>query len=103
MYERPLTHELIKNVIVWLSAELRKVNITQLKNNTYFAELHIYRGDTVIQIDARPSDSIAMALRLKAPIMTSETLLELTSIDTSDGSIQPGSGGSPLDADTMKT
>ncbi len=77
--------------------------ITQVKDNTYFAELHIYRGDTVIQIDARPSDSIALALRLKAPIMTSETLLELTSIDTSDGAIQPGPAGSPLDADTLKS
>src|SRR3989442_8012597 len=70
---------------------------------SYFAELHIYRGDTIIQIDARPSDSIALALRLKAPILTSETLLELTSVDTSEGAIQPGSGGSPLDADTLKS
>ncbi|MGH7522443.1 MAG: bifunctional nuclease domain-containing protein, partial [Gemmatimonadales bacterium] len=69
------------------------------------AELHIYRGDTVIQIDARPSDSIALALRLKAPILTSETLLELTSVDTSDGAIQPGTtgGAGPLDADTLKS
>src|SRR5438046_10752635 len=94
---------MITLVIVGLGAELRKVIITQVKDNTYFAELHIYRGDTVIQIDARPSDSIALALRLKAPIMTSETLLELTSIDTSDGAIQPGSAGSPLDADTLKS
>src|SRR5437667_331377 len=97
-FSRPLTHDLLKQVIVGLGAELRKVIITQVKDNTYFAELHIYRGDTVIQIDARPSDSIALALRLKAPIMTSETLLELTSIDTSDGAIQPGSAGSPLDS-----
>jgi len=80
---------LLKQVIVGLGAELRKVIITQVKDNTYFAELHIYRGDTVIQIDARPSDSIALALRLKAPILTSETLLELTSVDTSEGAIQP--------------
>jgi uncharacterized protein len=80
------------------------VIITQVKDNTYFAELHIYRGDTVIQIDARPSDSIALALRLKAPILTSETLLELTSVDTSDGAIQPGTpGATPLDADTLKS
>src|SRR3989442_1006586 len=101
-FSRPLTHDLLKQVIVGLGAELRKVIITQVKDNTYFAELHIYRGDTVIQIDARPSDSIALALRLKAPILTSETLLELTSIDTSEGAIQPG-GGSPLDADTLKS
>ena len=70
--------------------------ITQVKYNTYFAELHIYRGDAVIQIDARPSDSIAVALRLKAPIFTSENLLELTSIDTGEGvSGTEGTGGEP--------
>src|SRR3989449_1768719 len=54
------------------------------KDNTYYAELHIYRGDAVIQIDARPSDSIAVALRLKAPIFTHENLLGLTSIETGE-------------------
>ena len=105
-FSRPLTHDLLKQVIVGLGAELRKVIITQVKDNTYFAELHIYRGDTVIQIDARPSDSIALALRLKAPIFTSDALLELTSIDTTDSTIQPGGtgpGGAPLDADTLKS
>jgi len=53
-FSRPLTHDLLKQVIVGLGAELRKVIITQVKDNTYFAELHIYRGDTVIQ-DRRPS------------------------------------------------
>src|SRR5438105_7384270 len=100
-FSRPLTHDLLKQVIVGLGAELRKVIITQVKDNTYFAELHVYRGDTVIQIDARPSDSIALALRLKASILTSETLLELTSVDTSEPGIQPGSG--PLDADSLKS
>src|SRR3989442_1698290 len=82
-FARPLTHDLLKQVITGLGADLRKVIITQVKDNTYYAELHIYRGDAVIQIDARPSDSIAVALRLKAPIFTSESLLALTSIETS--------------------
>jgi uncharacterized protein len=100
-FSRPLTHDLLKQVIVGLGADLRKVIITQVKENTYYAELHIYRGDAVIQIDARPSDSIAVALRLKAPIFTSETLLEHTSIETGE---TPGAG-SPhtLDADALKS
>jgi bifunctional DNase/RNase len=106
-FSRPLTHDLLKQVIVGLGAELRKVIITQVKDNTYFAELHIYRGDTVIQIDARPSDSIALALRLKAPIFTSDTLLNAdTSVDTSDTAIQPGGtgpGGTQIDADSLKS
>jgi hypothetical protein len=108
-FARPLTHDLLKQVIVGLGADLRKVIITQVKDNTYFAELQIYRGDSVINIDARPSDSIAVALRLKAPIFTSDDLLEHTTVDASE--ITPdtleggsrGEGGSqPLDADQLK-
>jgi bifunctional DNase/RNase len=99
-FSRPLTHDLLKQVIVGLGAVLRKVIITQVKENSYFAELHLYRGDTVIQFDASPSDSIALALRLKTPIFTSETLLELTSIETSEA---PGDAApEPLDADSLK-
>src|SRR3989454_10211307 len=80
-----------------------------LKDNTYYAELHIYRGDAVIQIDARPSDSIAVALRLKAPIFTSENLLGLTSVETGEGG-EAGAGGAgglapgqTLGPDALKT
>ncbi len=81
-FSRPLTHDLLKQVIVGLGADLRRVLITQVKENTYYAELHIHREDHVVQIDARPSDSIAVALRLKAPIFTQDNLLEATSVDT---------------------
>jgi len=100
-FARPLTHDLLKQLIVGLGAELRKVIITQVKDNTYYAELHIYRGDTVIQIDARPSDSIALALRLKTPIFTSDSLLAVTAVDTGDQAGQ--SGTTPLDTDQLKT
>jgi len=102
-FARPLTHDLLKQVIVGVGAELRKVIITQVKDNTYYAELHIYRGDTVVQIDARPSDSIAIALRLKAPIFTSENLLALTSVDTMGSAPGESSGPTALDADALKT
>ena len=100
-FARPLTHDLLKQVILGLGADLRKVIITQVKENTYYAELHIYRGDAVIQIDARPSDSIAVALRLKAPIFTSEGLLALTSVETGEAGGE--SGTTPLDPDALKT
>jgi bifunctional DNase/RNase len=54
-----------------------------VQKNTYYAELHIHRGDTVVHVDARPSDSIAIALRMSAPIFAPEALL--TSIETEDG------------------
>ncbi len=83
-FSRPLTHDLLKQVIVGLGADLRRVLITQVKESTYYAELHIHREDHVVQIDARPSDSIAVALRLKAPIFTYDDLLNMTTVDTVD-------------------
>ena len=73
--ERPLTHDLCRNLIVGLGGQLRRVQITRVEQNTYYAELHIVRGDAVIHVDARPSDSIAVALRLAAPIYAPESLL----------------------------
>src|SRR5258707_12715889 len=96
----PLTHDLLKQVIVGLGADLRKVIITKGQDNTYYAELHIYPGDAVVNIDARPSDSIAVALRPKAPILTSDELLEHTSVDTSE--LSPDTTTPPLDADWLK-
>src|SRR5215210_1976511 len=81
---RPLTHDLCKRLIVGMGGSLRRVQITKVKDNTYFAELHIHRGDDVFHIDARPSDSIAIALRLSAPIFAQEALL--TAIAVEDGS-----------------
>jgi bifunctional DNase/RNase len=98
-FARPLTHDLLKQLIVGLGAKLNRVLITQVKENTYYAELDVRREDHVIQIDARPSDSIAIALRLNAPIFTQEDLLELTSVDTGD----PGKDKDSLDADSLKS
>lgn len=97
-FARPLTHDLVKQIIVGMGGDLRRVLITQVKENTYYAELHIHRDDHVVQVDARPSDSIAVALRLKAPIFTQEDLLELTSVDTGG---EPGSQQS-WDAEALK-
>ncbi|MBI4501285.1 MAG: bifunctional nuclease family protein [Gemmatimonadetes bacterium] len=98
-FARPLTHDLLKQLIVGLGAKLNRVLITQVKENTYYAELDVRREDHVIQIDARPSDSIAIALRLNAPIFTQEDLLELTSVDTGESA----KDGTALDADSLKT
>ena len=73
--ERPLTHDLCKSLIAGLGGELRRVQITRVAKGTYYAEMHIVRGGEVIQVDARPSDSIAIALRFPAPIYADESLL----------------------------
>ena len=72
---RPFTHDLCRNLILGLGATLRRVQITRVEKNTYYAELHLDRDGNVVRIDARPSDSIAIALRLDAPIFASESLL----------------------------
>jgi len=74
--ERPLTHDLMKQLVSGLGGELRRVLIAGLKENTYLAQLFIYRGGEVFEVDARPSDSIALALRMNAPIFTNEDLLQ---------------------------
>jgi bifunctional DNase/RNase len=81
---RPLTHDLCKRLITSLGGALRRVQITKVKENTYFAELHIQRGDELVQVDARPSDSIAVALRLAAPIFAQDALLTAIAVDESE-------------------
>ena len=73
--ERPLTHDLCKNLIIGLGGTLRRVNITKVENRTFYAELHIAQNSGAVHVDARPSDSIAIALRFEAPIFAQETLL----------------------------
>ena len=74
--ERPLTHDLMKLLVAGLGGELRRVVIASLRENTYLAQLLIYRGGEVFEVDARPSDSIALALRMNSPIFMNEELLE---------------------------
>lgn len=81
---RPLTHDLCKSLIVGLGGTLQRVHITRVEKNTYFAELHISRDEEVVQVDARPSDSIAIALRLSAPIFASDALLTTVEIEETE-------------------
>jgi uncharacterized protein len=95
--QRPLTHDLLKQILVGLGGELRRVVISSVKENTYFAELLIRREDQVFQVDARPSDSIALALRMRAPIFTSDQLLDQNGVEADDPSPNPS-----LEADKLK-
>lgn len=73
--DRPLTHDLCKTLITGLGGTLRRIHITKVENRTYYAELQIHRDDQIINIDARPSDSIAIALRFAAPMFAQDSLL----------------------------
>jgi bifunctional DNase/RNase len=75
-FERPLTHDLLRIVIEGLEAQVKKIVITELRGNTFYAKIFLARGDEILAIDARPSDSIALALRTQAPIYVSRELFQ---------------------------
>lgn len=74
---RPMTHDLLRSTLHTFEAKITRVDITELKDQTFYAMITISRNDSFYQIDARPSDSIAMALKFKAPIYVAEDLFNL--------------------------
>jgi bifunctional DNase/RNase len=73
---RPLTHDLLKNTIDALGSELQYVLINDLRENIFYAVLHIEQGDRTVDVDARPSDSIALAVRARCPIYVADHVME---------------------------
>lgn len=92
---RPLTHDLCRNLILGLGGRLERVAITHVEQNTYFAELHVLRNGEVVTIDARPSDGIAIALRLEAPIFAADDLLSDIALEMTDGDDDDDAGEEP--------
>ncbi|HUI25374.1 MAG TPA: bifunctional nuclease family protein, partial [Candidatus Kryptonia bacterium] len=77
---RPMTHDLLRTVIGELGAEVERVEITDLKDNTYFAVIHLRINGDARVIDSRPSDAISLALRTKSPIYVAKRVLETSSV-----------------------
>jgi len=75
-FERPLTHDLLVTVIDGLEARVTRVVIHDLRDGTFFAKVFLERGQQVIGVDARPSDSIAIAVRTGAPVFVAESVIE---------------------------
>jgi hypothetical protein len=73
---RPQTHDLIKNVLTGLEASVRKVVVSELRDDTFFAVIWMERDGHIISIDSRPSDALAIALRLDCPIYVEESVLK---------------------------
>ncbi len=72
---RPLTHDLIKNILMQLDANVDKIVVTDLQENTFYAVIHLRMNGDHITIDSRPSDAIALALRTDAPIYVTEEVI----------------------------
>ena len=75
-FPRPLTHDLLVLIVEGLKAKVSRVVIADLRENTFYASVIVHRDSEVLSIDARPSDSIAVALRAQAPIFVNEKLLQ---------------------------
>jgi len=73
---RPMTHDLLANVIRELGGELQRVVITDLDDGTFYAELYVHQGKQDHRVDCRPSDAVALAVRLDVPIFVEETVFE---------------------------
>ena len=82
---RPMTHDLLNNIISSLQAKVKHILVTDLKDNTFFAEISVILNGSDMTIDSRPSDAIALALRSKSPIFVEEKVIEAAkSLDLPD-------------------
>lgn len=78
-FSRPMTHDLMKNLMAMVEVEVVKIEVCDLKNNTYYALIHFKMGEKTMSIDARPSDALALSLRVKAPILVAEEVIDNSS------------------------
>jgi bifunctional DNase/RNase len=77
---RPMTHDLIKNLLTGLNTSVRKVVVNELKEETYYALIWLEQNGQIISIDSRPSDALALALRLDCPIYVEEQVLKTSKV-----------------------
>lgn len=84
---RPMTHDLLGNLIDALHARVDRVVITDLRDNTFFASIHLERNGEKLAIDARPSDAMALALRVKVPIFVEDTVIARSSASGEEGQV----------------
>lgn len=87
---RPMTHDLLKNIILSYNSKVNKVIINNLNEGTFFAQIHYSNNGEDVELDARPSDAIALAIRFNAPIYTNEKVLEEAGIVSDDKPVKRG-------------
>jgi hypothetical protein len=77
---RPMTHDLLKNILEEMAVQVQAVNITELRDGTFYAVISMQRNGTSYEVSSRPSDAIALAVRISAPIFADEDVLDEASI-----------------------
>ena len=97
--QRPLTHDLLKSMIAKLGAEVERVAITDLRNDTFFAQITLQVDGRRVEIDSRPSDAIALAVRSRVPVFVSEDVMAQSAItpeaDLVSGEVSQRTEGGP--------
>jgi bifunctional DNase/RNase len=73
---RPLTHDLLANIIEYLGGEIAQIEINDLENHTFFARIHIKQNGRTLEVDSRPSDAIALGIATSVPIFVAEHVLD---------------------------
>ena len=79
--QRPMTHDLVTEILSQLDAQVVRITVTELRENTFFAEITVQQDGSEIQIDSRPSDAIALAIRADAPIFAADDVIEESAIE----------------------
>jgi bifunctional DNase/RNase len=77
---RPMTHDLIKNLLIGLDTQVHKIVVSELRDDTFFAVIWLERDGHVISIDSRPSDALALALRMDCPIFVADDVLKASKL-----------------------
>jgi bifunctional DNase/RNase len=98
---RPMTHDLIRDLLGALSADVVRVVVTELKSATYYAEIVLFHGDREVPVSSRPSDAVAVAVRTGAPLFVADDLMDAEGImlaveeedDDADGDVDDGDDG----------
>jgi len=85
---RPMTHDLLRNMINELDAQVTRIVINDLRDSTFFAQIRVLAGGKTLEVDARPSDAIALALRTEAPIFVAQSVLDQAQTISPDGDDQ---------------
>jgi len=87
---RPMTHDLVTAMLEQLDAQVTRITVTELKENTFYASITVAQNGSEMEIDSRPSDAIALAVRAEAPIYANERVIEESAIEFEGESINAG-------------
>jgi bifunctional DNase/RNase len=86
---RPMTHDLLSDMLEQLDAQVVRITVTELRENTFYAQITVAKDGTEIEVDSRPSDAIALAIRAEAPIFAADRVIEESAIEFEGEEVDP--------------